>query len=177
MDDDPPSLDDLRRGCLAASGEWIDPDGRLRADERSWLTRQFGLALGQLGVGGEVRVMIVGDEQMDAAHRRYSGVAGTTDVLTFDLRDNPAGPLDTDLLVCVDEAARQAAARGHDRARELLLYAVHGVLHCLGEDDTDEASAERMHAREDAVLRAIGVGTTFAVDGRVGADGAGVRAC
>lgn len=72
-----------------------------------------------------------------------------------------APPLDVDLLICVDEARRQSAARGHSIERELLLYILHGVLHCLGEDDHDPTDAARMHAREDEVLDAIGVGATF----------------
>jgi len=43
-----------------------------------------------------------------------------------------------------------------------LLYVVHGVLHCLGHDDHDEAGYASMHALEDRVLYAIGVGATFA---------------
>lgn len=114
---------------------------------------------------GEVRVRIVGDAEMAAAHQHYSNVPGTTDVLTFDLRDNSAGPLDTDLLICLDEARRQASARGHTTERELLLYIVHGLLHCLGYDDHDEASAFAMHEMEDRLLGAVGVGATFARGG------------
>ena len=98
---------------------------------------------------------------MAGAHQRYAGVSGTTDVLTFDLAESGAGRLDADLLVCFDEAARQAAGRGHDVATELLLYIVHGVLHCLGQDDHDPAAASRMHAEEDRVLEAIGVGRVY----------------
>jgi probable rRNA maturation factor len=99
---------------------------------------------------------------MAVAHERYSGIPGTTDVLTFDLRDEAAGPLDTDILICLDEAIRCGAERGHAANRELLLYVVHGILHCLGHDDHDDAGYARMHAREDEVLEAIGVGRTFA---------------
>jgi probable rRNA maturation factor len=157
----------------AARAEWLDPHARLTPAERRWLEDHFARALHHLGATGEVRVRVVDDAEMDAAHRQYSGVPGTTDVLTFDLRDEaapgePAQPLDTDLLVCVDEAARQAAHRGHDRARELLLYALHGTLHCLGEDDHAEDQAQRMHAREDRTLEAIGVGTTYAREQREG---------
>lgn len=72
-------------------------------------------------------------------------------------------PLDVDILVCADEAARQAAVRAVPVERELLLYIVHAVLHCLGEDDHDEASAGRMHEREDRILSAIGVGAVYSV--------------
>lgn len=134
---------------------------------RAWLSDQAAAALRELGCRGEVRVRIVADAEMAAAHEQYSGVAGTTDVLTFDLREEPAGaaPLDTDILVCIDEARRQAADRGMPAERELLLYIVHGVLHCLGFDDHDEEAHRAMHAEEDRVLEAIGVGRTFAVPG------------
>jgi probable rRNA maturation factor len=71
-------------------------------------------------------------------------------------------PLDADLLICLDEAARQAQSRGIVIERELLLYALHGVLHCLGEDDHDPVAHEQMHAREDGILTALGIGPTFA---------------
>ena len=143
-----------------AGVEVVDPDRRLSARDLAWLSEQAERALGVLGVTGEVRVRVVGDGAMAAAHERYAGEAGTTDVLTFDLSEGEKS-LDTDILVCSDEAARQAGARGHEPVRELLLYIIHGVLHCLGHDDHDEAAAARMHAEEDRVLVAMGVGPVY----------------
>jgi len=117
---------------------------------------------------------------MSVAHARYCSDPSTTDVLTFDLSSpsdreaNAAAELDIDLLLCVDEARRQATSRGLELEHELLLYAVHGVLHCLGHDDHDEDEARRMHEREDEILQAIGVGKAFSVSPReaaVAADG------
>lgn len=141
-----------------------DPDRRLSPADRSWLERTTGAALEAIGASGEVRVRVVGDTEMAAAHERYAGEPGTTDVLTFDLRPEPAAgsPLDVDILVCIDEAQRQAAARGHDALRELLLYIIHGVLHCLGHDDHDPEAARRMHAEEDRILALVGVGPVYA---------------
>lgn len=138
----------------------FDATGRLGRAPIVWLREHALLALGALGATGEVRVRVVGDAEMASAHERYSGVSGTTDVLTFDLREG-GGPLDTDLLICFDEASRRAGELGHAVERELLLYIVHGVLHCLGHDDTDEASSARMHAEEDRVLESIGVGAVY----------------
>ncbi|MCA9300352.1 MAG: rRNA maturation RNase YbeY [Phycisphaerales bacterium] len=127
-----------------------------------WLRARSRAALGVLDTSGEVRARIVHDDEMAAAHVRHLDIAGTTDVLTFDLRDDPdERTLDVDLLICLDEARRQASARGHEPERELLLYIVHGVLHCLGHDDHDEEDARRMHDLEDRTLEAIGVGVTF----------------
>lgn len=179
----------MSRLCI----EILDETRRLPEAALAWLTRHAEQALRRVGGQGEVRVRIVGDEAMAAAHEEFAGVPGTTDVLTFDMSEpiEAAGPesgeergewsppplptldqirqddvrssyvLDTDILVCLDEANRQSAARGYPCERELLLYTLHGVLHCIGFDDHEEADFEAMHAAEDAVLAAIGVGPVF----------------
>ncbi len=143
-----------------------DDRGQLSSEQLSVMTERLIAACSWLGVTGEVRVRVVGDSAMAAAHERYSGVAGTTDVLTFDLRsagerEGEPNRMDVDVLVCLDEARRQTALRGHLLEHEILLYIVHGVLHCLGHDDHDDAAFARMHALEDEVLTAIGVGPIF----------------
>jgi probable rRNA maturation factor len=167
--------------CVEGAGETeasvrveiLDPDRMLSAERGTWLGEHARQAVDVIGLGtggcsGEVRVRLVDDRRMTEAHKRHMGMDSTTDVLTFDMAEGGAArgeALDVDILVCVDEAQRQSAARGFAVERELLLYIVHGVLHCVGEDDHDEASYARMHAREDEVLRAIGVGATFDADG------------
>ena len=140
----------------------VDSTGRCGADMVAWLGSRVRAACDELGVSGEVRVRVVADAEMSDLHARHSGVPGTTDVLTFDLRDLAMGPMDVDLVVCLDEAVRQSSARGHEPAKELLLYSVHGLLHCLGHDDHADEAAARMHRAEDAVLSAIGVGEVYA---------------
>lgn len=153
--------------------ELLDQTGRLAASDQAWIREQGVRALALLGARGEVRIAVIDDARMDEAHRRYSGVAGTTDVLTFDLREAGEGPLDTDVMVCLDEAHRRAAERGHGAREELLLYVIHAALHCLGFDDHDEAQALRMHAEEDRVLTALGVGAVYSRPaGSAGAGGA-----
>ncbi|MBY0311015.1 MAG: rRNA maturation RNase YbeY [Phycisphaerales bacterium] len=155
----------------------LDDHAGLSVAEREALGRLATLAVGASGAvgGGEVRVKIVGDAEMAEAHVRYSGVEGTTDVLTFDLAEGASargGALDVDILVCADEARRQALEHGHDPVREMLLYVLHGVLHCLGHDDHTDDGFARMHAEEDRILAKIGVGATFK---KLGVDGGGER--
>jgi len=107
-----------------------------------------------------VAVRIIGDAEMTALHERHLGLSHTTDVLTFPLHE-PGEPVDVDIAVCIDEARRQAEQRGHPCAQELLLYVIHGLLHCADHDDHDDADARRMHAEEDRILGALGVGATF----------------
>ncbi len=118
------------------------------------------------GATGEIRVRVVNDQSMAAAHGRYLSDPTTTDVLTFDLTDGAGGRasppvLDVDVLVCADVAKREAARRGIPPEREALLYILHALLHCLGHDDHSDEGFARMHATEDAVLAAIGIGPVF----------------
>jgi probable rRNA maturation factor len=149
------SIDDAARSLDDDDARWL----------RDALTRAVGEAAALEGApadGHEVRVRIVGDAEMTALHAQHADDPTTTDVLTFDMRDDDAGPLDVDIVVCADEANRQAAARARGVETELLLYALHGALHCLGHDDHDDGAYARMHAREDEVLSRIGVGALFA---------------
>ena len=107
-----------------------------------------------------ITLKIVDDAAMRLLHERHRGSASTTDVLTFD-RSLPEGPVEADIVLCVDEAARRAAELGHATERELLLYALHGVLHCAGFDDRTPEDFTAMHAEEDRILMAVGVGRTF----------------
>jgi probable rRNA maturation factor len=161
--------------------EVFDATRQLEPKTLSWLTEHIHKAVLSLGGYGEVRVRIVGDDEMARQHEEFAGVPGTTDVLTFDLVDldespRPAPPapegiytdivrllyvLDTDILVCRDVAERHVAAAGYPYERELLLYVVHGVLHCVGMDDHDPEESQRMHAMEDIILSAIGVGPVY----------------
>ena len=110
-----------------------------------------------------ISVRILGDRSMARAHRRWCDVEGTTDVLTFASAE-PEG-LHIDLMLCIDEARRRAEEFGHDERRELLLYAVHGLLHGLGHDDQDAEAFASMHDEEDRILRQIGVGSVFRPEG------------
>jgi probable rRNA maturation factor len=167
MDDDEAANSTLaHRAGVGALVELVDAGRSLAAGSRERLAADLGAALVWLGTTGEVRIRLVGDLEMAAAHKKHLGDATTTDVLTFDLAEAGRADvraLDVDLLLCVDEARRQGAQRGHTVERELLLYSLHGVLHCLGYDDHDEEGYRRMHEREDEVLAAIGVGATFDV--------------
>ncbi|MFG0300125.1 MAG: rRNA maturation RNase YbeY [Phycisphaerales bacterium JB047] len=163
-DQPPPSLNSRRASCPIEL-DVFDATRSLSDDDLRTLTRLTQHALAPLPNKGSVRVRIVGDEEMISAHDRFSGLATTTDVLTFDLAHNhedfQTKTLDTDLIICLDEARRQSSPRPHTAIHELLLYIIHGVLHCLGYDDHDDQAYTRMHAREDELLTNAGIGAIF----------------
>jgi len=130
-------------------------------------------------------VVIVDDDTIARMHREFLDVEATTDVITFDLSDDDLPPLpegegrgegsiendaapprptniDGELYICLDEATRQAARYGHSVDHELLLYALHGLLHLVGYDDHDPADHQAMHHKEDELLTAIGLPPLYA---------------
>jgi len=156
-----------------AAVEVIDETGALAAAQADALASLIARAADAVapGLPHDVRALVVRDQRMAELHEQHTGVPGTTDVLTFDLRDDPAaGPFDVDLLLCLDVAERAAAERPHDALTELALYAVHGLLHCAGHDDHTEEESRAMHEREDAIMHALGLGRPFAARPREGGD-------
>jgi len=129
---------------------------------KGWLPRELKRIAGLAGVkGGAVSLVVVDDREMGVLHGQYKNDPSTTDVLTFDLCETSGAPIEGDIVLCADEAARQASKRGHDTRLELLLYAVHGLLHLLGYDDHADADFRKMHRKEDELLEAAGYGAVF----------------
>lgn len=105
----------------------------------------------------ELDVRFVGDRAMTRANREYVGHEGTTDVITFSYFDDPAslfpGEAAVELIICIDAALREGAAREDSSySREMALYLVHGLLHSAGEDDLSPGPRRRMRRREREVL-------------------------
>jgi probable rRNA maturation factor len=77
-------------------------------------------------------------------------VPETTDVLSFPAEERePGGEIDLgDVVICTDQAARQAAAAGRGYLRELEVLALHGILHLLGHDhERDHGEMARLERR------------------------------
>jgi probable rRNA maturation factor len=90
-------------------------------------------------------VRLCGDRAMRAMNRDFRGHDHTTDVLSFpgDASAEP-GHLG-DVVVCVPQARRQAAARGKRVEREIRTLLLHGLLHCMGHDhEHDGGEMERL---------------------------------
>lgn len=113
--------------------------------------------------GFEVSVALVDDRKIRELNQRYRGVDHATDVLAFPLQDG--GPpsragrqtLLGDVVVSLETAQRQAAERHHRLPLELAHLVAHGVLHLLGYNDGDEASAAQMGSKQAQVLERLGI--------------------
>lgn len=166
-----------KRRVTAAATLHVAVAWRLRTDwgATRLLERVAGAAARAEGLRrGQLSIAVVGARAMATLHERHLGVAGPTDVLTFDLGTDPRrGLLDGEIVVCADVARRTAwqrrrlrgSARQAVACAELALYVVHGVLHLAGYDDHDPRDFKRMHAREDELLTALGLGAVYGAGG------------
>jgi probable rRNA maturation factor len=109
----------------------------------------------------ELSVALVGDKRMSDLHVQFMGIGGPTDVLTFPLDEEAGGVTEGEVVVCVPEARRRAADHRTRLERELLLYALHGLLHLCGYDDRTPRAYTKMHRTEDQILSRLGVGPVF----------------
>ena len=118
---------------------------------RRELSRFLACAAQAIGLGGEVSVLLAGDERIRALNRDFRGKDHSTDVLSF-----PAAPAFVgagqagDLAISLETASRQAAEYGHPLETEVKLLMLHGLLHLAGFDH--ESDAGQM-ARREARLR------------------------
>jgi probable rRNA maturation factor len=109
--------------------------------------------------GACVTVAFVSDRAMSGLNRRWRGRRGTTDVLSFPSEqeefERAEGLSLGDVVVSVEQAARQAAEHGLDFEGEVAQLILHGLLHLCGYDhETDQGE---MNALELNLRRRLGI--------------------
>ena len=110
--------------------------------------------------GGDLKIILGGDEDTHLLNRQYLGIDSPTDVLSF-----PSGDVDPDtkrsylgdVIISLPRAAAQAAQRGHSLEAEVQLLVVHGVLHLLGYDHGNPDDKKKMWALQRNILVDLGL--------------------
>ena len=99
-----------------------------------------------------VTIVFVSDRVMRELNRRWRRTDETTDVLSFpaeqDQFEKLAGLALGDVVISVEQAARQAVENGLQFDEEVSQLILHGLLHLCGYDhETDEGEMNRMELR------------------------------
>ena len=102
--------------------------------------------------GAGVTVAFVSDRAMRELNRRWRGKRGTTDVLSFPSAQDDFEKLEGftlgDVVISVEQAARQAAEHGLEFDEEVAQLILHGLLHLCGYDhETDAGEMNRLELR------------------------------
>ncbi len=102
-------------------------------------------------------IAFVSDRKMRDLNREFRGEDSTTDVLSFPFEPEEfeSGEILGDIVISVEQAARQAEENGLTLEVEIRQLILHGILHLCGYDhETDNGE---MNARELALREELGV--------------------
>jgi probable rRNA maturation factor len=106
-----------------------------------------------------VTVAFVSDRAMRGLNRRWRGKRGTTDVLSFPAAQDEFEKLEGarlgDVVISVEQAARQAREHGLEFDEEVSQLILHGLLHLCGYDH--ERDGGEMNRLELRLRRRLGI--------------------
>jgi probable rRNA maturation factor len=105
--------------------------------------------------GGAVSVLFADDDAVRALNRTFRGKDAPTNVLSFPAPEG-FGALG-DIALALETVTREAEAQGKPLKAHVTHLLAHGFLHLIGYDHESEADAERMEARERAILTRLGL--------------------
>ncbi len=115
--------------------------------------------------GVELSLSLSDDHELHRLNLAWAGEDHATDVLSFSQQESGFAPSAAgreplgDVVISVEYAARQAAARGAALPAELFHLAVHGLVHLLGYDHRGAREEKMMFGYEEALRRsALGKG-------------------
>jgi probable rRNA maturation factor len=94
----------------------------------------------------DILVILVSDRKISAIHRQFMGIAGATDVITFQHGE---------IVVSVETAAKHAIEFETDLLHELRLYIAHGLLHLAGYDDHSEDGFREMSKVQNELVAKV----------------------
>jgi probable rRNA maturation factor len=100
----------------------------------------------------EIAIYLIGSRAMARLHQTFLHRAGSTDVITFDYREQ-AGLWRGEIFISVADAAAQAKQFRGTWQEEVARYMIHGILHLAGYDDTRPGRRRVMKQRENKLLK------------------------
>jgi cytidine deaminase len=103
----------------------------------------------------EIEIHLLSARAMTRLNEEFLRHSGSTDVITFSY-STPAKqdqPLLGEILICVEEAIRQASQFGVAWQKEIVRYMAHGMLHLNGYDDSTREQRRQMKKEENRLVR------------------------
>ncbi|MBI4809651.1 MAG: rRNA maturation RNase YbeY [Nitrosomonadales bacterium] len=98
----------------------------------------------------QIALRIVDEIEGRALNQSYRGKDYATNVLTFVYDDTD--PLYGDVVICAPVVARECRVQGKDLLAHYAHLTLHAALHLQGYDHEKKRDAERMEARETALM-------------------------
>lgn len=132
--------------------EIINRQRKIPLDLDAWQIFTAGARKVVPAEGAGVTIVFLSDRAMRELNRKWRGKTGTTDVLSFPADQDQFEKLEGfrlgDIVISVEQAARQAAENGFTLDEEIKQLILHGLLHLCGYDhETDHGEMNRLELR------------------------------
>ena len=111
----------------------------------------------------EIVIRIVGDDESRKLNEQYRDKSGPTNILSFpfEVPDGISLNLLGDLLICAPVVEREAQQQHKSIDAHWAHIVIHGVLHLLGFDHTNDQDAENMEAKEVSILKTLKIDNPY----------------
>lgn len=111
----------------------------------------------------ELLIRLVSPVEIQVLNKEYRDKNQVTNVLSFqsDIPEEIGEALLGDVVICVDVVREEALLSKKRFSDHLTHMAIHGILHLLGHDHTDMASANKMESIEIEYLDKIGIDNPY----------------
>jgi probable rRNA maturation factor len=128
------------------------------------LARALAATAVEEGKEGSVSLLLGDDASVAALNAQFRGKNGPTNVLSFPapLAGPGAAGFLGDIALAAETIVEEANFQGKRFEHHAAHLAVHGFLHLLGYDHIEPGEAERMEARERAILAILGIEDPYA---------------
>lgn len=111
----------------------------------------------------EISVTFVDEEEIKEINSQFREIDKVTDVLSFPQFESAEYVPEEgyvilgDVVICEDQAKRQAEEFGHSYERELIYLFVHSMFHLLGHDHMEDEEKALMRKCEEDVMKEMGI--------------------
>ena len=116
----------------------------------------------------EMNIILTTPDKIRIINKEYRNIDKATDVLSFpmfekneivEIQKNGSKVKEVlgDIVISIEQVAKQAEEYGHSFQRELSYMVVHGFYHCMGYDHIEKEEQKKMREKEENVLNKVGL--------------------
>jgi probable rRNA maturation factor len=113
------------------------------------------IKLAKIADRGPVEISLATKEQISQIKKDFWGKNRPTDVVSFRYNEADGNGISAEIIICPEIALERAEEYGNTFIFELLLYAVHGILHIAGENDSTQAEKNKMRKEENKIMEIL----------------------
>ncbi|UCE05971.1 MAG: rRNA maturation RNase YbeY [bacterium] len=133
--------------------ESIYPDVKI---ELQMIKNLVKTVLSEEGISqAEINIILANDKYIIKLNQDFLNKDITTDVLSFNLEDEPHNQIEGEVYVNIEQIKRQARDFQVTFREELFRILIHGVLHLIGFNDQKDEEKAIMTKKEDNYLASL----------------------